>query len=163
MSEPEHRPIKEQLGLSSDGVYGGSMSAYEFYQAEFEVDPNFAFDNDEVPYTKLQTEHGDIVAHWYNTEVIKYGADWSHMNHIHIDATDQEVANHVYFFQNTHTQEGEEEKWVNIANALLKKDYTLSAPPEKPNSHIFAQYWTHIRGGETIEQIIEKCLEDGAE
>ena len=152
------------IQFNTGSVYGGSLTSQEFYKLEFDIDLELQdFDNDPIPFVRLKLPLGEIISHHHNTQIFKYADEWEDFCHILIDDKEQ-YEQPIYFFRNTHTLDGEEEKWVKMASAMLEKDFTLVAPPEKPNTHVMEMYWQGARGEEPIEQILGRILlKDGTE
>jgi hypothetical protein len=169
MDTRRRRIMSEILDPREPMYPGGSMTAWDFVQAEVEIDETMpGWNMGDLPYTKIQTPYGDFLLHCLNTTVVKYpkikegdkGIDWSHMCHIIMDDETQ-YGGPIYIFRSIEGDGSDEENWVNLARHLLKMDFPLLVPyTGTPTPEVMYHYWRGVRGGQPMDGIIRKIIEE---
>jgi len=138
---------------------GGEMTVHEWYRLEGEVDTTLPdFEHPQVPVVPINVPNiGKVNLHHFNTTIVKYEGDWEKMSHIVIERNDKDP---IFFFRNLETTDGQPDKWLELAELLLERDFNLTVPPERPAPYVFEMYWKGIRGNQTIEHIIGRIINE---
>jgi hypothetical protein len=156
--------LGKQYGLEDDSVYGGSMSAYEWYQAEMEV-------SEDMPAWKLPPMEGlqatlmgeEMTLHRFNTRIYLFNEiehngmtlDFGFLDHIYIKKDDSAP---IWIFRPDDPESEWGMKWEAICNKLTEIHCTVTYG--LPENTDYEQYYQTSRGQEDMEIIVGRILDE---
>lgn len=143
-------------------IMGGSMTAYEWYQAEMEVSdemPKWEIKK-RIPMFKMQTAIGKLALTYANTQIWEFDEPFNYMNHLYIDEVEQsEVPIYVYYPVEPYSDEETVEAFQDFIGQLVIAGFRLHAYG-LPTKQDFDMYHMHARGEEEIETILEQIIKE---
>jgi hypothetical protein len=149
--------------IDNDSVYNGSMTRYEFYQAEFETDDGLPeLVEPELMGIKGKINGEEIVLTRNNVKIYEFNwhedsdgfrRDFDFMSHIYIHRGEGKPP----FWYHRPDDEDEQKQYYDLVKRLvmIDCDYIQGLP----RTLDFEHFYNHFRGEEPIDDVIEQILE----